>query len=148
MDFTKLSTPPACVADFCLIPVRLNSSSRTQSALENATEGSHIEKCARLTWAQIGTPTASVSNEVAAVQRLMKASGLSYSMHSGKLCNLSRILASHCRYPWNRVFYDGLDYALYSLENHGLWKTYTNNLIAGTTVGNYHLLSSRDYFFR
>jgi len=31
---------------------------------------------------QIGTPTASVSNEVAAVQRLMKASGLSYSMHS------------------------------------------------------------------
>jgi uncharacterized protein YqgV (UPF0045/DUF77 family) len=31
---------------------------------------------------QIGTPTASVSNEVAAVQRLMKASGLEYSMHS------------------------------------------------------------------
>lgn len=31
---------------------------------------------------QIGTPTASVSAEVAAVQRLMKASGLSYSMHS------------------------------------------------------------------
>ncbi|KAG0647771.1 Extracellular mutant 15 [Hyphodiscus hymeniophilus] len=30
----------------------------------------------------IGTPTASVSNEVAAVQRLMKASGMSYSMHS------------------------------------------------------------------
>ncbi|TGO84800.1 hypothetical protein BPOR_0464g00050 [Botrytis porri] len=30
----------------------------------------------------IGTPTASVSKEVAAVQRLMKASGLSYSMHS------------------------------------------------------------------
>jgi len=50
MDYTKLPTPPACVADFCLIP--------------------------------IGTPTASVSNEVAAVQRLMKASGLTYSMHS------------------------------------------------------------------
>ncbi|KAI9734057.1 MAG: hypothetical protein M1818_006995 [Claussenomyces sp. TS43310] len=30
----------------------------------------------------IGTPTASVSNEVAAVQRLMVASGLSHSMHS------------------------------------------------------------------
>ncbi|OBT46852.1 hypothetical protein VE00_02011 [Pseudogymnoascus sp. WSF 3629] len=30
----------------------------------------------------IGTPTASVSAEVAAVQRLMKASGLSYTMHS------------------------------------------------------------------
>ncbi|KAG9243602.1 cell wall biogenesis protein-like protein Ecm15 [Calycina marina] len=50
MDYSKLATPPACVADFCLIP--------------------------------IGTPTASVSNEVAAVQRLMKASGLSHSMHS------------------------------------------------------------------
>jgi hypothetical protein len=33
-------------------------------------------------FSQIGTPTASVSNEVAAVQRLMRASGLSYSMHS------------------------------------------------------------------
>ena len=31
---------------------------------------------------QIGTPTASVSHEVAAVQRLLKASNLSYSMHS------------------------------------------------------------------
>ncbi|CZR69799.1 related to ECM15 protein, involved in cell wall biogenesis and architecture [Phialocephala subalpina] len=50
MDYANLPTPPACVADFCLIP--------------------------------IGTPTASVSNEVAAVQRLMKASGMSYSMHS------------------------------------------------------------------
>ncbi|PMD63844.1 cell wall biogenesis protein-like protein Ecm15 [Hyaloscypha bicolor E] len=50
IDYANLSTPPACVADFCLIP--------------------------------IGTTTASVSNEVAAVQRLMKASGLSYSMHS------------------------------------------------------------------
>ncbi|PVH73827.1 cell wall biogenesis protein-like protein Ecm15 [Cadophora sp. DSE1049] len=50
IDYANLPTPPAAVADFCLIP--------------------------------IGTPTASVSNEVAAVQRLMKASGLSYSMHS------------------------------------------------------------------
>lgn len=31
---------------------------------------------------QIGTPTASVSKEVAQVQRLLKVSGLSYSMHS------------------------------------------------------------------
>ncbi|KAH8805561.1 hypothetical protein F5884DRAFT_799815 [Xylogone sp. PMI_703] len=30
----------------------------------------------------IGTPTASVSAEIAAVQRLMKASGLDYSLHS------------------------------------------------------------------
>lgn len=30
----------------------------------------------------IGTPTASVSNEVAQVQRLLKKCGLTYSMHS------------------------------------------------------------------
>ncbi|KAF2032149.1 cell wall biogenesis protein-like protein Ecm15 [Setomelanomma holmii] len=49
-DLTKLPTPPACIADFCLIP--------------------------------LGTPTASVSKEVAQVQRLLKQSGLEYSMHS------------------------------------------------------------------
>ena len=46
----NLETPPACTADFCLIP--------------------------------LGTPTASVSKEVAEVQRLLKKSGLNYSMHS------------------------------------------------------------------
>ncbi|KAI9823040.1 MAG: hypothetical protein M1832_002694 [Thelocarpon impressellum] len=46
----SLSTPAACVADFCLIP--------------------------------IGTSTASVSHQIAEVQRLMQSSGLSYSMHS------------------------------------------------------------------
>ncbi|KAH7064225.1 YkoF-like protein [Paraphoma chrysanthemicola] len=50
VDLTKLPTPPACIADFCLIP--------------------------------LGTPTASVSKEVAQVQRLLKQSGLEYSMHS------------------------------------------------------------------
>lgn len=49
-DLSALSTPSACTADFCLIP--------------------------------IGTPTASVSREVAEVQRLLRASGLHYSMHS------------------------------------------------------------------
>jgi len=49
-DLTNLATPPACIADFCLIP--------------------------------LGTPTASVSKEVAEVQRLLKKSGLDYSMHS------------------------------------------------------------------
>ncbi|KAH0350865.1 hypothetical protein KCU81_g2328, partial [Aureobasidium melanogenum] len=45
-----LATPPACIADFCLIP--------------------------------LGTPTASVSQEVSQVQRLLKKSGLVYHMHS------------------------------------------------------------------
>ncbi|KAK7511865.1 YkoF-like protein [Phyllosticta citriasiana] len=47
---SSLPTPPACTADFCLIP--------------------------------LGTPTASVSAEVAAVQRLLQKSGLKHSMHS------------------------------------------------------------------
>ncbi|ORY12957.1 YkoF-like protein [Clohesyomyces aquaticus] len=46
---TNLPTPPACVADFCLIPLGMG---------------------------------ASVSKEVAEVQRLLKKSGLNYSMHS------------------------------------------------------------------
>lgn len=49
-SLTNLPTPPACIADFCIIP--------------------------------LGTPTASVSKEVAEVQRLLKKSGLEYSMHS------------------------------------------------------------------
>ncbi|KAF2791755.1 cell wall biogenesis protein-like protein Ecm15 [Melanomma pulvis-pyrius CBS 109.77] len=49
-DPTTLATPPACIADFCIIP--------------------------------LGTPTASVSKEVAEVQRLLKRSGLVYRMHS------------------------------------------------------------------
>lgn len=49
-DYTGLTTPDQCLADFCIVP--------------------------------IGTPSASVSREVAAVQRLLKASGLDYSMHS------------------------------------------------------------------
>lgn len=41
----------------------------------------------------LGTPTASVSKEVAEVQRILKRSGLEYSMHSagttvGKFCQL------------------------------------------------------------
>lgn len=49
-SLSDLATPPACTADFCLIP--------------------------------LGTSTASVSKEVAEVQRLLKRSGLNYSMHS------------------------------------------------------------------
>ncbi|KAF2803281.1 cell wall biogenesis protein-like protein Ecm15 [Mytilinidion resinicola] len=49
-ELSNISTPPACIADFCLIP--------------------------------IGTPSASVSKEVAEVQRILKRSGLTYSMHS------------------------------------------------------------------
>lgn len=71
-EYTKLATPPACVADFCLIPVSV-----TRYELGGEAE---LRKWAN--GVQIGTASASVSNEVAEVQRLMIASGLSYSMHS------------------------------------------------------------------
>lgn len=72
MDYANLPTPPVCVADFCLIPVSPNLQFIFMIYMSMLM--SHFMK--------IGTPTASVSNEVAAVQRLMKASGLEYSMHS------------------------------------------------------------------
>lgn len=74
MDYANLPTPPVCVADFCLIPV-------SQFVLDSGVTHACLHDLAD-SIPQIGTPTASVSNEVAAVQRLMKASGLEYSMHS------------------------------------------------------------------
>lgn len=50
MDYSSIATPPACYADFCLIPV--------------------------------GTGSISVAAEVAEVQKVLKASGLKYTMHS------------------------------------------------------------------
>ncbi|PVH67722.1 cell wall biogenesis protein-like protein Ecm15 [Cadophora sp. DSE1049] len=50
MDYATLPTPPTCVADFCLNPIR--------------------------------TATTSIANKIAAVQCLIKASGLSYNIHS------------------------------------------------------------------
>lgn len=41
----------------------------------------------------IGTPTASVSAQIADVQRLMKTSGLSYSMHSAGTTVVSYLLS-------------------------------------------------------
>lgn len=44
----------------------------------------------------LGTPTASVSREVAEVQRILKRSGLSYSMHSaGTTLGTSLIYLHH-----------------------------------------------------
>ncbi|KAF2843075.1 cell wall biogenesis protein-like protein Ecm15 [Patellaria atrata CBS 101060] len=50
-NLRDLATPPACTADFCLIPIGTSSG-------------------------------ASVSKEIAQVQRLLKMSGLNYSLHS------------------------------------------------------------------
>ncbi|TGO10025.1 hypothetical protein BTUL_0146g00030 [Botrytis tulipae] len=58
------------------------SSSSDSSAIDYANLPTPPRAVADFCLIPIGTPTASVSKEVAAVQRLMKASGLSYSMHS------------------------------------------------------------------
>ncbi|KAK0392836.1 hypothetical protein NLU13_2330 [Sarocladium strictum] len=50
MDYSTISTPASCYADFCIVPV--------------------------------GTGSASVSAEVTEVQKLLRASGLKYTMHS------------------------------------------------------------------
>lgn len=71
-DLKTLTTPEKCVADFCLIPVTPPESLAACALLTRAT-GQYL---------QIGTPTASVSRQIADVQRLMQQSGLKYSMHS------------------------------------------------------------------
>ncbi|CAM1505483.1 Fc.00g111200.m01.CDS01 [Cosmosporella sp. VM-42] len=50
MDYDSVSTPAACYADFCLLP--------------------------------IGTGNVSVAEEIAEVQKILKASGLKYTLHS------------------------------------------------------------------
>ncbi|ESZ91140.1 UPF0045 protein ECM15-like protein [Sclerotinia borealis F-4128] len=57
-------------------------SSSTSTTIDYANLATPPKAVADFCLIPIGTPTASVSNEVAAVQRLMKASGLNYSMHS------------------------------------------------------------------
>ncbi|KAH8753273.1 YkoF-like protein [Diaporthe sp. PMI_573] len=52
MDYSSLSTPPSCCADFALVPV------------------------------QIGTGNPSIAAELAEVQRYLKSIGLKHTMHS------------------------------------------------------------------
>lgn len=86
-ELNSLTTPEKCVADFCLIPV---TPPEFPGGVRPANQGyrQHL---------QIGTPTASVSRQIADVQRLMQQSGLKYQMHSagttvGKVHVLSFIL--------------------------------------------------------
>lgn len=65
-DYSSIPTPPTCYADFCLVPVRHPSAILDPS----------------LTPKQVGTAHPSVAEEVAEVQKLLKASGLKYHMHS------------------------------------------------------------------
>ena len=71
-DLTKLATPAACIAG----QYRIISPWLVSTAIKLIWCG--IDFCL----IPLGTPTASVSKEVAEVQRLLKKSGLEYSMHS------------------------------------------------------------------
>jgi len=70
MDFSKLTPPAKCYVDFCLVPVRLTNT----TTLESNSGDNH--------GTQVGTGKVSVAEEVAEVQRLLKQSGLKYTMHS------------------------------------------------------------------
>lgn len=72
-NLNSLTTPEKCVADFCLIPVTPPDLPWRRAPLLTRATGQYL---------QIGTPTASVSRQIADVQRLMQQSSLKYSMHS------------------------------------------------------------------
>jgi hypothetical protein len=68
----------------------------------------------------IGTPTASVSAQIADVQRLMKTSGLSYSMHSAGTTVVSYLLSLTSLRPYPmlgpnciKAFVDEKTYCMY-----------------------------------
>lgn len=68
-DYTDLPTPPQCYVDFCLIPV------------SHANLSPQVD-FRSLTTNQVGTGNTSVAKEIAEVQKLLKASGLTYTLHS------------------------------------------------------------------
>ena len=72
MEYASIDTPAACYADFCLIPVRTHT-----HAL-----GAKHTNVTMLGLIKVGTGTISVAEEVAEVQRVLKLSGLKYTMHS------------------------------------------------------------------
>lgn len=67
-----IGTPVRAIADFCLLPV--GDSLRYSEVF---LYGMNTNSCS-----QIGTSSPSVSKQITDVQRLMKTSGLNYTMHS------------------------------------------------------------------
>ncbi|KAK5664267.1 hypothetical protein OQA88_485 [Cercophora sp. LCS_1] len=72
MATNDIPTPARCYADFCLVPVNFPH--------HRALSHTHTHQADKLN--QVGTGKVSVAEEVAAVQRLLKGSGLKYTMHS------------------------------------------------------------------
>ncbi|KAJ4010455.1 UPF0045 protein M15 [Fusarium irregulare] len=63
MDYESISTPESCYVDFCLLPVCMLR--WTDIGIE-----------------QLGTGSVSVAEDIAEVQKVLKASGLKYTLHS------------------------------------------------------------------
>lgn len=85
MDYSSVPTPERCYADFCLVPVcRPPQPSSLASLSFDGPSSNHKQSLndTRLTTSQVGTGELSVAKEVAEVQKLLKASGLTYTMHS------------------------------------------------------------------
>ncbi|KAJ2962578.1 hypothetical protein NQ176_g10928 [Zarea fungicola] len=74
MDYSSIGTPAACYADFCLIPQLWRH--------EKIRYDANFSTIDFLSLSKVGTGNISVAEEVAEVQRVLKASGLKYSMHS------------------------------------------------------------------
>lgn len=92
MDYASIPVPEACYADFCLIPVSATIKTTTTtnvhlfmpyySSLHNASALFTEKQTADQVVEQVGTGNISVAEEIAEVQRVLKASGLKYTLHS------------------------------------------------------------------
>ncbi|RGP69637.1 cell wall biogenesis [Fusarium longipes] len=75
MDYESIATPEACYVDFCLLPV-------SKQLPAHASAGLGVRRWADTDIEQIGTGNVSVAEDIAEVQRVLKASGLKYTLHS------------------------------------------------------------------
>lgn len=74
MDYESISTPESCYVDFCLLPVSNNSPLMPVWIFMLRWTDIDIE--------QLGTGSVSVAEDIAEVQKVLKASGLKYTLHS------------------------------------------------------------------
>ncbi|KAI8417248.1 hypothetical protein FOFC_03561 [Fusarium oxysporum] len=78
MDYSLLSTPPSCCANFALVPVR----APLILGLPVPVMPCHEDENGADSRIQIGTGNPSITAELAEVQRYLKSSGLKHTMHS------------------------------------------------------------------
>ncbi|KAJ4141478.1 UPF0045 protein M15 [Fusarium equiseti] len=74
MDYENIPTPESCYVDFCLLPVSNNSLLMPIWVFILRWTDIGIE--------QLGTGSVSVAEDIAEVQKVLKASGLKYTLHS------------------------------------------------------------------